>query len=292
MIETHKVFDCFPFYNELDLLEIRLNVLNDVVDYFVLTESTRTFTGKPKPLYYDKNKDRFKKFSHKIRHVIVDDSEYDPNIDVWQREFDQKNSVFRGINDCKDDDFVIVSDVDEIIKPDLILKFIKQSPNSIAIIKQPCYYYYLNCQSTEVFNKAKMAKFKNINSPQQIRAYPKFSMHNSSKLVKTFFKWYGSIRKRVCVKFGSCVIYEDGGWHFTYMKSPEEISEKITDFSHTEYNLDKYTSVDSIQSRMEDFQDPYDRDYQLKIVEIDNSFPRYIVDNQERYHHIIYKKNM
>ena len=76
------------------------------------------------------------------------------------------------------------------------------------------------------------------------------------------------------------------------MKSPEEISEKITDFSHTEYNLDKYTSVDSIQSRMEDFQDPYDRDYQLKIVEIDNSFPRYIVDNQERYHHIIYKKNM
>ncbi len=289
MNKTHKVFDCFPFYNELDLLEIRLNVLNDVVDYFVLSESTRTFTGKPKPLYFEENKDRFKKFAHKIRHVIVDDSEYDSNIDVWQREFDQKNSVFRGISDCKDDDFVIVSDVDEIIKPDLISKFVVNNSNSIAIIKQPCFYYYLNCQSTEVFDKAKMAKFKHIKSPQQLRAYPKFSRHNSNKLVHTLFKWYGSIRKRICVKFGSCVICEDGGWHFTYMKSPEEISDKITDFSHTEYNLDKFTSIGSIQSRMKSFKDPYDRGYQLKIIEIDNSFPEYIVNNQKKYSHIIYR---
>ena len=289
MNKTHKVFDCFPFYNELDLLEIRLNVLNDVVDYFVLSESTRTFTGKPKPLYFEENKDRFKKFAHKIRHVIVDDSEYDSNIDVWQREFDQKNSVFRGISDCKDDDFVIVSDVDEIIKPDLISKFVVNNSNSIAIIKQPSFYYYLNCQSTEVFDKAKMAKFKHIKSPQQLRAYPKFSRHNSNKLVHTLFKWYGSIRKRICVKFGSCVICEDGGWHFTYMKSPEEISDKITDFSHTEYNLDKFTSIGSIQSRMKSFKDPYDRGYQLKIIEIDNSFPEYIVNNQKKYSHIIYR---
>jgi hypothetical protein len=290
MSKTHKVFDCFPFYNELDLLEIRLNVLNDVVDYFVLTESTRTFTGKEKPLFYAENKKRFKRFAHKIRHVIVDDSEYDPKTDVWQREFDQKNSVFRGLDDCRDDDFVIVSDVDEIVKPDLIIKFIKERPNAIAIIKQPCYYYYLNCQSTEVFDKAKMARFKNIESPQQIRAYPKFSKHSSNKLVKILFKWYGSVRKRLCVKLGSCVIYENGGWHFTYMKSPEEISDKMTDFSHTEYNLDKFTSVNSIQSRMKIFKDPYDRNYQLKVVEIDSSFPDYIVNNQKKYDHIIYKK--
>ena len=94
MSKVFKVFDCFPFYDELDLLEIRLNILNDVVDYFVLTEATRTFTGKPKPLHYDNNKVRFKKFEHKIRHVIVDDTEFKPEIDAWQRGFDQKNSVF------------------------------------------------------------------------------------------------------------------------------------------------------------------------------------------------------
>jgi len=290
MDKVHKVFDCFSFYNELDLLEIRLNVLNDVVDYFVLTESTRTFTGKPKPLYYDENKDRFKKFSHKILHVIVGDTEYNPNIDAWQREFDQKNSVFRGIGDCKNDDFVIVSDVDEIIRPDLISGIVAQNSNAIAIIQQACYYYYLNCQSSEVISVARIAKFKYIKSSQQIRAYPKFSVHNSHKLVRTLFKWYGSIRKRMCVKFGSCVVHEDGGWHFTYMKSPEEISEKITDFSHTEYNTDEFTSIDSIQSRMNGFKDPYDRDYELKIVDIDDSFPGYIVNNQKKYTHIIFQK--
>ncbi len=82
-----KVFDCFPFYDELDLLEIRMNILNYEVDYFVLTEATRAFTGKPKPLYYN-NKVRFKKFAHKIRHhVIVDDTEFKPEIDAWQRGF-------------------------------------------------------------------------------------------------------------------------------------------------------------------------------------------------------------
>jgi hypothetical protein len=74
------------------------------------------------------------------------------------------------------------------------------------------------------------------------------------------------------------------------MKSPEEISDKITDFSHTEYNLDKFTSINSIQSRMKNFKDPYDRGYQLKIVEINSSFPKYIVDNQKKYCHIIFQE--
>ena len=140
-----KVFDCFPFYDELDLLEIRLNILNDVVDYFVLTESTRTFTGKPKPLHYDNNKVRFKKFAHKIRHVIVDDTEFKPEIDAWQRGFDQKNSVFREMYDCKANDFVIISDVDEIVNPEAIASAISNNPNSISAFIQPCFYYYLNC---------------------------------------------------------------------------------------------------------------------------------------------------
>lgn len=288
MLNGRQVFDCFPFYNELDLLEIRLNVLNDVVDYFVLTESTRTFTGKPKPLYYEENKDRFKQFSHKIRHIIVNDSEYDKSISVWQREFDQKNSVFRGIKDCRDDDFVIVSDVDEIINPKLVTNFVGKDSNSIAIIKQPCFYYYLNCKSTETFDKARMAKLKNIKSPQQIRAYPKFSKHGSTKFIQNIYKWYGSIRKRLCVKFGSCVIFENGGWHFTYMKSPEEIRDKIKDFSHTEFDLEEYTSINAINSRIQKFKDPYDRGYQLNIVEIDHSFPNYIIRNKDKYTNIIY----
>ena len=282
------VYDCFPFYNELDLLEIRLNVLNDVVDYFVLAESSRTFSGKKKKLYFQENKERFKDFLHKIRYVVVDDTEYNPNIDIWQREFDQKNAVFRGIDDCRDEDFVIVSDVDEIINPNAIMSAIESHPNSIAIFRQPCFYYYLNCRSTEVFYKARMAKYKYIESPQKIRNYPKFVTHNRNKYVQILLKWSGSIRKRFSLLTKAYIIYDDGGWHFTYMKSPEKISSKISDFSHTEFDTNEFTSIDLVKKRMKQLSDPFDRDFHFKIVNIDESYPEYIVENQGKYRHIIY----
>ena len=167
MINRRLVFDCFPFYDELDILEIRLNVLIEVVDYFVLVESSRTFTGNKKPLHSLENKQRFSDFLHKIRHVVVDDSEYIEDCMVWQREFDQKNAVFRGIKGCGKEDFIIVFDVDEIPDPRIVKDIVTQDANFIAIIKQPCFYYYLNCKSTEVFDKAKIAKFKNIKSPNR-----------------------------------------------------------------------------------------------------------------------------
>jgi beta-1,4-mannosyl-glycoprotein beta-1,4-N-acetylglucosaminyltransferase len=285
-----RIYDCFPFYNELDILEIRLNVLNEVVDYFVLVESTRTFSGKKKELIFDKNKNRFSEFEHKIRHIVVDDSEYDPDVGIWQREFDQKNAVFRGINDCSDDDFVIVSDVDEIVNPDAIKHAITRNPNSIAIFKQPCFYYYLNCRSTEIFYKARMAKYKFINSPQKIRNYPKFVTHGKGKFKQILLRWAGSVRKRVSLWMGFYKIYENGGWHFTYMKSANMIKDKISDFSHTEFDTDEYTSVNAIETRISQLKDPFDREFIFEIVEIDKYYPKYILDNKDKYNHLIFNK--
>jgi len=285
MINNRQVFDCFPFCDELDILEIRLNVLNEVVDYFVLVESTKTFTGNSKPLYFLENKPRFSMFLHKIRHVVVDDSEYKKNLNAWQREFDQKNSVFRGIYGCGKEDFVIVSDVDEIPNPDIIKDIITEDKNSISIIRQPCFYYYLNCKSTEVFDKAKIAKYKKIKSPEQIRAYPKYSKVNSNKLIRTIFKWLGSIRKRLSLFFNFYKIYDKAGWHFTYMKSASEISKKIKDFSHTEFNVDKFNDKKLIEYRIKNLKD--ERNYYLERVEIDESYPEYIIKSQDKYKHLI-----
>ena len=286
MSNQQKVFDCFTFYDELDLLEIRLNILNDVVDYFVLSESTRTFTGKPKSLNFEKNKARFKNFAHKIRHVIVDEEEFKPEINAWQRESDQRNSVLKGVYDCKDNDYIIVSDLDEIVNPDAVTATINKNSNSISAFMQPCYYYFLNCRSTEVINMAKMAKFKNVRSPQQLRVYPKVSSFNSNKLAKMFCRWRWIVRKRLW----PLEIQEDGGWHFTYMQSPENISKKIMAFSHTEFDSLEFTSVNSIQSRIRGVKDPFDRDYELEIIDIDDSFPDYIYKNQDKYPHLIYGK--
>lgn len=286
MSNRQKVFDCFTFFDELDLLEIRLNVLNDVVDYFVLSESTRTFTGKPKSLNFENNKARFKNFAHKIRHVIVDEDEFKPEINAWQRESDQRNSVLNGMYDCKDNDYVIISDIDELVNPDAITATINENSNAISAFIQPCFYYFLNCRSTEVISMAKIAKFKNIRSPQQLRAYPKVSTFNSNKLVKMFSRWRWIVRKRLW----PLVMQENGGWHFTYMQSPENISKKIMAFSHTEFDSLEFTSVNSIQSRIRGVRDPFDRDYELEIIAIDDSFPDYVYKNQDKYSHLIYEK--
>ena len=118
------IYDCFTFFNELDLLEIRLNTLNDYVDYFVLVEATKTFTGKDKPLYYNENKERFKQFENKIIHIIVDT--YPDSTNPWVLENHQRNSIANGFANCKDNDIILISDLDEIPRPELIDKYKKQ----------------------------------------------------------------------------------------------------------------------------------------------------------------------
>ena len=115
-----KIYDGFTFFNELDLLEIRLNVLNDVVDYFILVEGSKTFKGEDKPFIFDENKARFAPFLHKIIHIkVVDypevDLTQDDNITLaWAYENFQRNAIDRGLTDAAQDDVIIISDVDEM----------------------------------------------------------------------------------------------------------------------------------------------------------------------------------
>jgi beta-1,4-mannosyl-glycoprotein beta-1,4-N-acetylglucosaminyltransferase len=113
-----KIYDCFTFFNELDLLEMRLNILNNYVDYFVLVEATKTFSGKPKELYYLKNKEKFNKFSHKIIHITVDDMPEIKDNNRWELESFQRNAIIRGLTNCQSDDVILISDIDEIPDPE------------------------------------------------------------------------------------------------------------------------------------------------------------------------------
>jgi hypothetical protein len=145
-----KIVDCFIFYNEFDLLTYRLNLLNDVVDYFVLVESRHTHVGKEKPLYYNENKQLFERFNHKIIHVIVDDFPHKyPNINIenseqWINEKFQRNCISRGIDKLtlQSTDIITITDLDEIPKPST-LSNIKTNALSISInILEMDFYYY------------------------------------------------------------------------------------------------------------------------------------------------------
>ena len=136
------IYDCFTFFNELDLLEIRLNTLNAVVDKFVLVEATLTHQGKPKPLYFDENKAKFESFSDKIIHIIVDKYPENTNDDAWIYERYQRNMIKEGLTNCKPDDVIIVSDIDEIPNPSKITEY--KNKKGIKVFKQKMYYYFLN----------------------------------------------------------------------------------------------------------------------------------------------------
>lgn len=251
-----KIYDAFIFYNELDLLELRLEELTDVVDYFVLVEATKTFRNNDKPLYFSENKERYKKFLNKIIHIVVDDMP--EGIDPWLRENHQRNCIIRGLTDIRENDLVIISDVDEILNPEVV--------GIEGTLQQKWFYYYFNTQKKNKWTEIapRCVRGEAIlagRSPQQIR-----DASNSPPYIK------------------------NGGWHFSFLGDDVFIANKIKEFSHLEYDSDEYTNTKNIRSKIESLDDVFSRDGEELIrVNIDNSFPEYLLNNLDKYSKFILK---
>lgn len=142
-----RLFDCFTFFNELDLLEIRLETLDSVVDFFVIAEAPITYRADPKPLYFELNKQRFAKFLPKIRHIIVDDLPTEKGFDQnWQRETLQRAALERGLADARDEDIIMLSDLDEIPTPAKIKEAITWH-DTLRVFHMRFFSYFANCES-------------------------------------------------------------------------------------------------------------------------------------------------
>jgi hypothetical protein len=248
------IYDCFLFFNELDLLEIRLNVLNPHVDYFVLVESTTTFSGKHKPLHYKENIQRFKDFNHKIIHVpiVVNQSP----LSNWEREFFQREHIKFGLNKCSETDIVMVSDLDEIPNLDGIdlKKSIKE--HGALTFDMKVFYYYINLRTPEKWSGTYVIPYQLA----QVMNLSKIRLENKFDKIGT-------------------------GWHFSYMGGVDSIKYKIESYSHQEFNNDAIK--DNLENAMSNDIDPFGRGNQFTRVEIDSSYPKYILDNLDKYKHLI-----
>lgn len=272
------IYDCFVFYDELDLLEIRLNTLDAVVDRFVLVEATQTFSKVPKKLFYQENKERFKKFNDKIIHVVVDDfprfnwKKLRPTKN-WDLEDFQRNALKRGLVNCADEDVILFSDVDEIPRPELVKKY-AQTPG-IKTFYQEMYYYYLNYL---VVDHSEPNEFYNDYKPWHgtvMAAYKYFK--KSPNDMRTYRSRKDDLHVRVM----------DGGWHFSFMGGAEMILKKMKAYAHTEYMRDEMLTVEWIKTQLETGRDVFDRPYTFKKVDISQRGPDYVIQNQERYKHLI-----
>lgn len=249
-------FDCFMIFNELDLLEIRLNILDPYVNFFVIGESQQTFSGKEKPRYFEENKERFAKWEEKIIHVLIDEGSF-PN--AFERAGHQKDSLRKVLEhleeqkEISDLDLVYFGDIDEIWKPQqLIIR-----DDIVYNLKQLNYCYYLNNRSSEEWVGTVVGAWKTIRQ-------------------QSFNHWRANHTHEL----------PNGGWHFTNMGGADQIRKKLEAYDHQEFNNEfikndierKIESGEDYVGRSHDWQG---RPFEMWISEFD--LPQFVIDNKDKY---------
>ena len=263
------IYDCFSYWDEDLLLDLRLNILDKFVDYFVIVEGNKTWQNNPKKLRFDLNK--FKNFKDKIIYVPVTD--LPDGDDPYLRENYQRNSILKGLNDSKPDDIIIISDLDEIPDPYKI-KFFKRKMR-YAVFKQMHFYYKINLQSqiNPFWFGSRICVRKYLKSPQWLRDL-KFKKRPFWRLDK----------------FRLNNIITDGGWHFCNLKSPESLLYKYKNLCETndpyvfkEKIDEKFLKLDEIIKRVENGSDIIGRNETFRPITLDRKFPDYILKNKQQF---------
>jgi beta-1,4-mannosyl-glycoprotein beta-1,4-N-acetylglucosaminyltransferase len=262
-----KIVDCFTFYNELDLLTYRLNILDKLVDYFIIVESTHTFSGNEKKLYFNENKMLFDKFKDKIVHIVVDDFPYKyPNIDYelyqqWKNENYQRDCISIGIDRLQldEEDIILINDLDEIPDPNTIynIKY-KKIPSDIYSLEMDFYYYNLNSRYDSKWTSGKLITYKK---------YIEITLSCDK------------IRH-----FKDCLTIKKGGWHLSYFGDELFIKNKIEMAAHQELNKSEFTDVKKIEKRIKNFEDLFDRKYNIyKMQKISIAENDYLPPEYDKY---------
>ena len=271
------VYDCFIFFNELDLLEIRLNELNQVVDKFVLVEADRTFQNTPKPFIFEENKERFSKFKDKIIHVKL--TKYPVFIPIlnpfsaWKLEYFQRNAVVKGLKKCKPTDVIMISDVDEIPNTDVLKEYLKKGINQVYGLKMDMFMYFLN--NKLVFDGgSNMTKEESKNGIWHCTALLPYHLLN--KKPQRFRRIIMRTKRRGEVY----KIIENAGWHFTYLGGVKKIIEKLEAFSHTEFNLKQFKDETSILENIKLGNDLFGRNMEFEVQNNPDNFPNYLKSNE------------
>lgn len=293
-----KIYDCFTFFNELDLLEIRLNELNDSVDYFVIVEANKTHTGIPKEYIFEKNKKKFKKFLPKIIYVKIN-SPFNKLKNSWVLENYQRNQIINGLKNCKPEDIIFISDLDEIPnKKDFkkIIKllnkkhnFIEKTINNINIIISKILFKLIS-ENASIKNKI-FRKILKINDyiflNQDIillrQQYYFYYLNGKTDMkfittrvlkYKTLIKEYNGKPHYLRYKFNGYVI--DSGWHFSYLGGINAIKQKIKSIS--ESNL---LNINEIKTNINNNLDMFGK-HKITYTYIDKTYPKYIIKNKNK----------
>lgn len=232
-----KIIDCFTFYNEVKMLEFRLEQIGEYVDHFVIVEADTTHSGEKKGKNFPEDSVYVNKYRDKIVYVFVDDMP--DGDDAWEREVHQRNCISRGLNeiDVNPDDLIIISDCDEI--PDIesvrtLLDVRIEDFGGVVCLEQDMYYYNINTRATNKWYHSKVC------------LYSRFLEANDTNEIR----------------LGGCpASLSSGGWHFSYFGNVDMIRNEIKNFAHQEFNSPEFTDESSIRHAIENKIDLFRRDW-------------------------------
>jgi beta-1,4-mannosyl-glycoprotein beta-1,4-N-acetylglucosaminyltransferase len=290
-----NIYDCFMYFDEDLLLDLRLNSLDKFVKKFIITEATYTHNGTKKKLKFDIKK--FRKFENKIHYIIVDkkpetilelvDGESEEKrgekliLNGMARDYFQRDNLKKGLTESNDEDLIMISDLDEI--PNLENLDFQNIKNKILIFEQKMFYYKLNLHYNDyTWLGTKATKRKNFLSPQWLRNikgknYPKWR-------IDTHFS-----RK----KYSNLHFVNNGGWHFTCLRTPEDLEKKLLNFAHHYEFEESGLKINDLKKLIEEKRVMYDHNVDQKgykwsgksiLKKINNSLlPKHVYNNLEKY---------
>lgn len=288
---TVMVFDCFTFFGEFDVLDIRLNVMRGVVDFFVIVEAAWTHTGKPKDFVFEKNRSRYAEFLDKIIYIKLDDEPKFPieatGIEkAWIRENVQRNAILKGLVSANADDYVIISDLDEIADPDAVLSVVKSRTESIVALNMRQYCYYLN--------------FRNASCPYW-GVRPKILKHSVLMSLHSYVDLRPTLcAPRACNEIPSPSLMRmrnadktilDGGWHFSYQGGMESMLKKLSSIVEGEVVIRSIGGREHIRenllSLIRSGRGALGGRERFVAEPVGKNLPKYVVENQERFVHML-----
>ena len=257
-----KIFDCITFYNENLLVNSRFEILNEVVDYFIIIESSHDHKGEKKEINFKLLNPKFK---NKVRHYVIEEN-FTKLHNGWDIESFQREKILEFIKDASDYDYIMYSDSDEIPNPEKLKDF--SMKKKYAIFLQKFFVYKIN-----IFNKfetpwqgTRICKKKYLKNITFLRK--KIKLEN---LKKAFWK----------IQYEKSIeLIENGGWHFNNLYTPEIISKKLQNIKYIDKGLQNVdTDINIIEKKILSLEDVFHRNHKYEKIKIDETFPEYIRNN-------------
>ena len=257
-----KKIDCITFFDNNFMFDFRYNVMKNYVDKFVICESLYDHRNNKKGINFDPEKKYIN--DPQILHIVVE-KQFPKNTNAWQNQAIQRDYIIKKLNFAEDNDFIFFSDPDEILNPEVLKNFDLKKKYGIFLQKFFNYKFNIFNPYESPWEGTKVCKKKNLKSIDFMR--------EKVRKKNLRYKFYRFDKEK------NIQIFENAGWHFNNVMSPEKISKKLKTFAHNEFSSEEFSSVETIRKKINAKVDLFNRNEKYEVVRIDEGFPKYLLDN-------------